>query len=125
MVTEGATNRTAADKAGFLPGGVTGAIQRGMDWLTYGTAAMLSPAPQPDTLHSAIAHAGSTPFLLIAAGNGVDEPEATAYLRTAAPNRVETWTVPGASHVHGLVKSPVAWTERVISFFDRALTRSG
>ncbi len=121
VVAEGATHRTAADKAGYLPGGVTGAIQRVMDELTYGTAALLSPAPQPGTLHTAIARAHATRFLLIAAGKGVDEPQAVAYLRTAAPDRVQTWTVPGASHVHGLATAPAQWTTRVIGFLDRAL----
>lgn len=121
VVAEGATHRTAADKAGYLPGGVTGAIQRGMDWLTYGTAALLSPAPRPGTLHGAIARAHSTSFLLIAAGNGVDEPEATAYLRSAAPDRVQTWTVSRSSHVHGLTASPAEWTSRVITFFTSTL----
>jgi fermentation-respiration switch protein FrsA (DUF1100 family) len=121
VVAEGATNRTAADKTGYLPGGITGAIQRGLDQLTYGTAALLSPAPQPGTLHSAIVHARTTPFLLIAAGHGVDEPKAVNYLRTAAPDRVQTWTVPGASHVHGLATSPAQWTSQVTTFLDRSL----
>ena len=121
VVAEGATHRTAADKAGYLPGGVTGAIQRGLEQLTYGTAALLSPAPQPGTLHSAVVRARTTPFLLIAAGEGVDEPEAVAYLRTAALDRVQTWTVPGASHVHGLATSPAEWTARVTAFLDHAL----
>jgi dienelactone hydrolase len=120
VVAEGATHRTAADKAGYLPGGVTGAIQRGMDWLTYGAAALLSPAPQPGTLHSAIARATTTPFLLIAGGKAVDEQEAVAYLRTAAPDRVQTWTVPNATHTHGLTTSPQEWASRVTTFFDNA-----
>ena len=121
VVAEGATHRTAADKARYLPGGLAGTVQRGLDQLTYGTAALLSPAPQPGTLHDAIARARATTFLLIAAGNGTDEAEATAYLRTAAPDRVHTWTVPDASHVHGLVTSPAEWTARVTAFFDEAL----
>jgi fermentation-respiration switch protein FrsA (DUF1100 family) len=121
VVAEGATHRTAADKAGYLPGGLTGAIQRGMDKLTYGTAALLSGAPRPGTLHQAIARAPSTPFLLIAAGDSTDEPHAVAYLRTAAPDRVQSWTVPGASHVHALDTAPAEWSARVTSFFDRAL----
>lgn len=125
VVAEGATHRTAADKSGYLPGGVSGAIQRGMDWLTYGVAAVLSPAPEPGTLHSAIARARSVPFLLIAAGPVVDEPEAVAYLRTAAPDRVQTWVVPGASHTHGLATAPAEWTARVTAFLDRALGVTG
>jgi pimeloyl-ACP methyl ester carboxylesterase len=120
VVTEGATHRTAADKAGYLPGGVTGAIQRGMDWLTYSTAALLSPAPQPGTLHSAIALAGSTPFLLVAGGDAVDEAEAVAYLKTAAPDRVQTWTIPHATHTHGLTTAAQNWESRVSAFLDKA-----
>jgi uncharacterized protein len=124
VVAEGATHRIAADKAGYLPGGVTGAIQRALDQVTYGTAALLSPAPQPGTLHTAIAKAHATRFLLIAASKGVDESQAVAYLRTAAPDRVQTWTVPAASHVHGLATAPAEWTPRVIGFFDQALRRT-
>jgi fermentation-respiration switch protein FrsA (DUF1100 family) len=121
VIAEGATHRTAADKAGYLPGGVTGAIQRRMDRLTYGVAALLSSAPEPRTLRSAIASARQTPLLLIAGGRAVDEPEAVAYLRAAAPDRVQTWTVPGASHTRGLATAPAEWTARVTAFLDWAL----
>ena len=123
VVAEGATHRTAADKAGYLPGGLAGAIQRGLDRLTYGTAALLSPAPEPGTLHEAIRRAPATTFLLIASGETVDEEDATAYLRTAAPDRVQTWTVAGAPHTHGLATSPQQWTARVTAFLGHALRR--
>ena len=125
VVAEGATHRTAADTAGYLPGGVAGAIQRGIDVIAVGTAAVLSGAPQPRTLHSAIARATTTPFLLIAGAKALDEPEAVAYLRGAAPGRVQTWTVPGATHVHGLATVPGQWTARVIAFLDHALVSRG
>ena len=121
VVAEGATHRTAADKAGYLPGGLTGAIQRGLDLLTYDTAALISRAPAPATLHGSIARAPGTPFLFIAAGNAIDEPSAVAYLRAAAPGRVQTWVVDGAGHVSGLTTAPVEWTARVTTFLDRAL----
>ena len=125
VVAEGATHRTAADKDGYLPGGITGTIQRGIDKLTYRTAALFSSAPEPRTLHSAITRAPRTPFLLIAGGNAIDEPEAVAYLRTAAPDRVQTWTVSGASHTQALTTAPDEWTARVTAFLDRALGVSG
>jgi pimeloyl-ACP methyl ester carboxylesterase len=125
VVAEGATHRTAADKAGYLPGGITGTTQRGMDQLTYATAALVSSVPEPDTLHSAIARALRTPFLLIAGGDAVDEPDAVAYLRTAAPDRVRTWTVPHASHTGALATAPAEWAARVTAFLDRALAVAG
>ena len=123
VVAEGATHRTAADKAGYLPGGVNGAVQRGLDQLTYGVAALLSDAPRPGTLHRAIASARGTSFLLIAAGHGVDERQAVTYLRSAAPSRVQTWIVPGATHVHGLAAAPQEWSARVTSFLAEHLLR--
>jgi hypothetical protein len=76
VVAKGATHRTAAEKAGYLPDGITGTIQRGIDKLTYRVVALFSSAPEPRTLHSAITRAPRTPFLLIAGGNAIDEPEA-------------------------------------------------
>jgi dienelactone hydrolase len=125
VVAEGATHRTAADKAGYLPGGITGTIQRGIDKLTYRVAALFSSAPEPSTLHSAITQAPRTPLLLIAGGTVIDEPAAVAYLCTAAPDRVETWTVSGASHTQALTTAPAEWTARVTAFLDRALGVSG
>ena len=121
VVAEGATTRTAADKAGWLPGGLPGAITRGIDRLTYGIVDVLSAAPSPTPLHDAIARAHNTPFLLITAGNVADESRAATYFRTAAPDRVQVWNVPGAAHTGGLAARPQEWTARVITFLDRSL----
>ena len=55
VIAEGATQRTAVNKSGWLPGGFAGTIQRGLDRLTYGMTAVLTPARQPIPLHDAIA----------------------------------------------------------------------
>jgi fermentation-respiration switch protein FrsA (DUF1100 family) len=123
VVAEGATARTAADKDGWLPGGVPGAIQRGLDRLTFAVTRLLSPAGQPMPLHEAVTRATSTPFLLITGGEVADEASAAAYLRTAAPDRVDVWTVPGAGHTGGLKVQREEWTGRVTGFLDRALLR--
>ena len=47
--------------------------------------------------------------------------EAVAYLPTAAPDRVQTWTVLDASHTQALATAPAEWTARVTAFLDRAL----
>ncbi len=125
VVAEGATGRTAADKAAWLPAGVSGALQRGIDRLTYAVVELLTPAGLPKTLHDAVARASSTPFLLITAGTVPDEARAAARLRSAAPTRVQIWTVPGASHTHALSAQPAAWETRVIAFLDDMLARRG
>jgi pimeloyl-ACP methyl ester carboxylesterase len=121
VVAEGATGRTAADKAGWLPGGVTGALQRAIDRITFAVAGLLTPAAQPMPLHEAISAAPRTHFLLITAGAVVDERRAAEHFRTAAPDRVEVWTVPGASHTHGLQARPGSWERHVVAFLDQVL----
>ena len=121
VVAEGASHRTAADKAGYLPDGLDGGIQRLLDRLTYGLTDLLTPAAPPMALHDAIARATGRPFLLIAAGRVADESRATAYLRGAAPDRVQVWTAAGASHTHALSAHPAEWEARVIAFLDAAL----
>ena len=124
VVAEGATQRTAEDKSGWLPSGFAGRIQRGLDQLTYGLTDVLTPARQPISLHAAIAKASGTPFLLIAAGRKSDETKAANYFRSAAPDRVWVWTAPGANHTGALETNPLQWETQVITFLNRTLNTS-
>lgn len=121
VVAEGATGRTDEDKAGWLPDGVAGTIQRGIDRISYGVVDLLTPAPPPRSLRNAVARATSTSFLLITAGRLDDEETAARILRSAAPDRVQVWVVPNASHTHGLRSRPDEWVARVTAFLDAAL----
>jgi uncharacterized protein len=121
VVAEGATGRTAEDKAAWLPGGVSGTLQRGIDHLTFLLTDLLTPAPHPQPLVASVRDASGTRFLLVTAGSRPDEAVAAAVLRNAAPDRVEVWTVPGAGHTGGLEADADAWTQRVTAFLDRTL----
>jgi dienelactone hydrolase len=121
VVAEGATVRTAADKDGWLPGGIAGALQRGLDRVSYAVIDVLTPASPPTALHDAIAAASGRPFLLIAAGRVADEARAATYFRSAAPDRVQVWKAPGASHTHALSALPHEWEARVTAFLGAAL----
>ena len=121
VVAEGATGRTAADKDTWLPGGVSGATQRVLDRLSYGVIDLLTEGPPPRSLRAAVTDASHTPFLLIAAGTMPDEERAAEVLRDAAPQRVQVWTVDGATHTHALSAAPDEWEEHVTSFLAGAL----
>jgi dienelactone hydrolase len=121
VVAEGTTARTAADKAGWLPGGVAGAVQRALDRATYALVDLLAPADPPRTLRSAVVAARTTPFLLITAGRVPDESRAADDLRSAAPERIQVWRVDGATHTGGLRQDPRGWESTVIGFLDREL----
>jgi pimeloyl-ACP methyl ester carboxylesterase len=121
VVAEGATGRTAADKAAWLPGGALGAVQRGIDRLTYGVVDVLTPAGPPRALRDSVAAATDTRFLLVVAGTMPDEARAARVFRAAAPARVAVWEVPDAGHTGGLRTEPAAWERTVTGFLDDAL----
>lgn len=122
VVAEGATGRTAADKAWLSDEyGWRGALQEQIEKAQYWVADYLTAAAPPTALRSAIAASDDTPFLLIAAGDVEEETAAATYMASAAPNRVSVWTVDGASHTGGLDTAPDDWEDRVIGFLDRHL----
>jgi uncharacterized protein len=120
VVAEGATTRTAADKAGWLPNDVTGAVQRVLDTVTYGVADLLTAASPPRTLRSAVIAAAPRPILLITAGKVADEGRAAKQLAAGTDN-VRIWTVADAQHTAGLATQPQEWTSTVTAFLDDAL----
>lgn len=121
VVAEGATSRTAEDKAAWLPDGADGVVQRALDRVTYGLVDLLTPAAPPTPLREAVVRASDTRILLIAAGTSPDEQAAAEVLRSVAPDRVTVWTVPGATHTSSLRTAPAEWEERVVGFLDRTL----
>ncbi len=120
VVAEGATHRVAADKAYLDAYGVPGHLQQALDRLTYAVADLVSDAPEPAPLRTAVRTAVA-PLLLVTAGDLRDERLAALRLRAAAPDRVEVWTVPGSGHTGGLSTAPRQWRERVVGFLDDAL----
>jgi pimeloyl-ACP methyl ester carboxylesterase len=122
VVAEGATGRTATDKAWLSDEyGWRGALQEQIEKAQYWVADYLTAAAPPAALRSAIASSDGTPFLLVAAGDVEEETAAATYMASAAPDRVTVWTVDGASHTGGLDTAPDDWEDRVIGFLDRHL----
>ena len=122
VVAEGATSRVAADDAWLSARyGLRGAFQEQLEWLQDRVTGLLTDAPQPGSLRSAVADSGDVRYLLIAAGEMPDEGHAAAYIASAAPERVEVWEVDGSGHVDGLDTAPEAWTGYVVGFLTSTL----
>lgn len=124
VVAEGATNRTAADKA-FLPGVYddSGWIQQRIDVLTTACTDRLTDARPPITLRAASA-ATPRPMLLITAGNVPDEAHAARHIQRGNAN-VQVWEVPGTGHAEALSTHPEEWGQRVTGFLASALLSAG
>jgi uncharacterized protein len=126
VVAEGATNRVSGDKAWLSDAyGWRGALQEGIDRLTYGAADLLTATTPPVTLRAAVAAVPAQPVLLIAGGAVTDEAKAGRYIQSASPGTVQLWVVPRAGHTQGLASDGAEWEYRVVSFLDAALTRPG
>ena len=120
-VAEGATGRQFADH-GWRPRDITGIIDRGMDWVQYTAAGLLSGAPRPMSIRDGIRAAAPRPVLIIAGGATAGEATAAGWFQAASPATVQVWVVPHAAHTQGLATAAQAWEARVISFLNAALS---
>ena len=120
VVAEGATGQQLADH-GWRPHDVTGIIDRGMEWVQYTTAGLLSGAPRPTSIPDAIRAAAPRPVLIIAGSAVASEPVAARWFQAASPATVQVWVVPYAGHTQGLATAPRAWEAHVTGFLNAAL----
>jgi pimeloyl-ACP methyl ester carboxylesterase len=122
VVAEGATGRQARDKTWFSEAyGWRGWLQEQFEKAQTQVTAYLSGASPPTPLRAAVASTHDTRFLLITAGNVVDEGHAAAAIRAIAPDRVSTWNIDGADHTDGYRDQPERWRRRVVGFLDERL----
>jgi dienelactone hydrolase len=121
VVAEGAEGQQLADR-GWRPHDITGIIDRGMEWVQYTAAGLLSGAPRPMSIPDSIRAAAPRPMLIIAGGASADEPAAARWFQAASPATVQVWIVPGAGHTAGLATVPRAWEAHVTGFLDRTLS---
>jgi len=121
VVAEGATRRTADDEAWLSDRyGARGSVQEVLEHLQDWVTDRLTSAQIPTPLREAVARSHAT-YLLVTAGERADEGHAASHIATAAPDRVETWAVPGAGHTQGLETEPEEWARRVAGFLAQEL----
>ena len=123
VVAEGATARTAGDEAWLsdrygVRGLLTEQLEKAQDWVTDA----LTSASVPSSMRAAVS-ASDAQYLLITGGNVQVERRAADYISSAAPERVQVWTVPGADHTGGIKTAAEDWADRVVEFLNSALLR--
>jgi fermentation-respiration switch protein FrsA (DUF1100 family) len=122
VVAEGATARTASDKAWLSDVyGWRGWVQEQFEKVQFGVTDLLTDASSPTALRTAVDRASDTPFLLVTAGTVADEGHAARWMQTAAPDRVSIWTVEGAGHTDGLDTQPDEWERQIVEFLREHL----
>ena len=83
VVAEGATARTADDKAWLSDVyGWRGWLQEQVEKVQFGITDLLTEASPPAALRDAVTAAADTPFLLVAAGTMADEQHAAEFIRS-------------------------------------------
>jgi dienelactone hydrolase len=124
VVSEGASARGARDE-GDRAEGSGGWLIRYIDWVTRNAAALMTAADQPTPLRDSLAALDGQRALIISAGTRPQEVAAAEEFRRSAPDAVEVWIAPDASHTGAYTTHPDEWEDRVITFLDDALRPGG
>jgi dienelactone hydrolase len=119
VVAEGASSRVPADLV-YLPGDVSGLIQRLDGEIMWGLAGLMTDAAPPMPLTEAVAATSDAMPVLLIVGQASDEVMAAPLLRDAAPS-MEVWELPDTPHIESLARHPEEWETRVLGFLDAAL----
>ena len=117
VVADGALWRGAMDD-GWLPRSFTGSVDRVSLRVQTALTALLTSAPTPPSLASALAVMSPRPVLLIA---GRPELQGDRLLRRASPTNVQLWELPDTGHTAGLATHPTEWEAHVIGFLNAKL----
>jgi dienelactone hydrolase len=122
VVSEGATTRTALDESWLSDEyGLRGAVQEQIEKVQDLATALFADVPRPASLRDSVERATDTEFLLVTAGEMPDESHAATYIQSAAPSRIDVWTVDGAGHIGGLATAPHEWESQVTGFLEDTL----
>jgi uncharacterized protein len=95
-------------------------LETPLGWMMFTTIRVLSGDPPGPPLEDLIARVES-PTLLISAGTGVERDFNLLYDK-AARGPVDHWNLPDAHHTDAIHEYPRAYEQRVVTFFDDALS---
>lgn len=90
--------------------------QAAIDWISRST--------RPPANTAALARLARRPILLISTGRGL-ERRLTRLLYDAAAQPKQLWEIPEAGHANGWRAEPLAYGQKIVAFFGRALAVDG
>jgi pimeloyl-ACP methyl ester carboxylesterase len=91
-----------------------------VDIAFYQIMPLYTGVPSPLSIKQAIGQIAPRPILLISADFEL-EKHRMEYFLNAAQEPKSLWVIPGANHIEGISKSPQAYEEKVVKFFNEAL----
>ena len=96
------------------------ALARAVNWVQFSFTELLSDAPQPEGLVSALPKIAPRPVLLITANEANEHVMGPIYADAGGPT-TELWELADTPHTDGLTRHRVAYVKRVLDVFDSAL----
>ncbi len=102
----------------WLPQDLQGYVQRATRSIETGVSNVLTSAPEPVSLRSAVVGIAPRPVQLIA---GKPEIQADRSYRDASPSNVQLWELPDTPHTGGLSTHHQEWTLQVVGFSSARL----
>jgi dienelactone hydrolase len=121
VVSEGAGNRSVREVRDMPASPESWVWMPSHYVLTAMTALFANEAP-PANLRHLVPRIAPRPIFLISAGHGVDSEVLNKQFFAAAGEPRTLWEIPEAGHTGGLESRPAEYEQRVVGFFDRALS---
>jgi pimeloyl-ACP methyl ester carboxylesterase len=95
-------------------------LARSVNWIQFQSARLLTDVRQPAGVATSMPQIAPRPVLLIAGADPVERKMGPIY-KEKGGSTTELWKLTDTPHTGGLKKHDVAYRERVLGFFDRAL----
>ncbi|MDX6378647.1 MAG: uncharacterized protein QOE98_2950, partial [Gaiellaceae bacterium] len=122
VVSEGAGNRSVREILDMPRNGPDFWLSMPLHVTMTAATAMFANETPPANLRHLVAQISPRPIFLISAGHGVDSEVLNKQFYAAAGEPRTLWEIPEAGHTGGIESRPREYEQRVVAFFDQALS---
>jgi hypothetical protein len=121
-ISEGAGNRSVREILDMPRNGPDFWLSMPLHVTMTAATAMFANETPPANLRHLVAQISPRPLFLISAGHGVDSEVLNKQFYAAAGEPRTLWEIPEAGHTGGIQSRPREYEQRVVAFFDQALS---